>query len=399
MTVYPHPSTPADYRPPPVSGAWADRLAGTVYVVVAVVALAGQSTAAVHWLGWPLLPALGAVGVVELTAVALAARADYRRRLGESAVAASVLSGVVAAFMTGVNWAGHWQLGQQVAAWFFAATTAVGYLVWLLHSAARRRDQLRAQGRLRDTGPEYGWWQWARHPVITRRAQALALRHPDLGLYGSLDRAADDQRRERRNRALSRALRRQVRRAAGRNRARIAELTYDMNEIAARLAAGADYDGLTALVAAGLKPERLAAASGDRPAGATTPATTGPEPEPTTPPPAEATTDGDQDAQVLPYRQASTRRRTQPTTRRATTPSTPTVDELVDTLCREHCTPDHPATIGRPTALKTLRRVYGRCAVQRAGAAKDAHADRHATTGDQPGDGDDQESEAAAWAG
>jgi hypothetical protein len=272
--------------------------------------------------------------------------------------------------------------------------------VWLLHSAARRRDQLRAQGRLRDTGPEYGWWQWARHPVITRRARALALRHPDLGLYGSLDRAADDQRRERRNRALSRALRRQVRRAAGRNRARIAELTYDMNEIAARLAAGADYDGLTALVAAGLTPERLAAASGDQPADATTPATTVPVPERTTRPQPEPTTDGDQDAQVLPYRQASTRRQRRATTRRPASPSTPTVDEMATTLCREHCAPDHPVTIGRPTALTTLRRVYGTCSVQRAGAAKDAHTARHATTDDQPGDGDgdgdDMESEAAA---
>lgn len=388
MSVHPHPSTRADYRPPAVSGAWADRLAGTVYVVVAVVALAGQATAATHWTGWPLLPSLGAVGVVELTAVALAARADFRRRLGESAMAASALSGVVAAFMTAVNFAGHWRIGQEIAAWFFASATAFGYLVWLLHSAARRRDQLRAEGRLRDTGPEYGWWQWLRHPVVTRRARALALRDPELGLYGSLDLAADELLRERRNRALARALKGRLRRAVGGRTARIAVRTYDMDEIAARLVAGADYDGLTALIGQDLAPERLAATTSTPEPEPSTPATTQPDPEPTT--------DNGQGAQVLAYRPASTRRPRRPTTRQATTATTPTVDELADTLCRQHCTPDHPVTIGRPTALATLRRVYRTCSVQRAGRAKDAHNARHATTGDQGDRGDDDGEREAA---
>ncbi|HEV2928303.1 MAG TPA: hypothetical protein VGW74_06395, partial [Propionibacteriaceae bacterium] len=114
----PSAATPSGHRPPLVSSKAADRLSAAVYVAVAVIALVGQSLAAVHWLGWPLLTALPAVAGVELTAVALAARADYRRRKGEAAVAARLLSVVVAAFMTAVNFVGHWTIGQPVAAWF-----------------------------------------------------------------------------------------------------------------------------------------------------------------------------------------------------------------------------------------------------------------------------------------
>lgn len=388
----PEPSTPGVHRPPRVNGWWADRVAGTYYVVVAATALYGQANAAVHWLDRSWLPALVAVSVIELAAIVLSARADYRRRLGEAAVAARVLAAVVAAFMTGVNFAGHWLIGQQVAAWFYSASTALGYLIWVLHSAARRRDQLRAEGKLGGTAPEYGATRWICHPRITHRARQLALRNPALGLYGSWDLAVAELRRERRNRALSRALRRRVRSEVDDLTAEIATLTYDMDEIAARLAAGADYDGLTDLIAQDLTPERLAAPKvidGEVvvPVDAYTPDDQEPEPAPST--------DGDQDAQVLPMRPPSTTRRSRPSTRRSSTASTPTVDELADTLCREHCTPDHPAYIGRPTALATLKRVYGSCGLERAREAKDVHNARHASTGDRV-DEDDQESEAVA---
>ena len=45
--------------------------------------------------------------------------------------------------------------------------------------------------------------------------------------------------------------------------AEIATTVYDLDEIAARLAATADYDGLTALIGADLAPGRLLAAEPD----------------------------------------------------------------------------------------------------------------------------------------
>lgn len=370
-----------------MSGQAADRLSAAVYVIVAVVALIGQSRAAVHWLGWPLYQAVPAVAVLELTAVALAARADYRRRKNEAAVAARVLSAVLATFMTAVNFVGHWLIGQHVAAAFFGVATATGYLLWLLNSADRRRDQLLAEGRIPDSAPSYGGWQWLRHPAITRRARALALRDPVLSWHESLRLAEVELRRERRNRALSRALRRRMTAAQDRLTAEIAVLTYDMDEIAARLADRADYDALTDLIAKDLTPERLAAATA--PEVADTPL---PEPVPDDRP----VSGTGQDAQVLPYRRPTARRRSRPASRGA---SDVPLTELVNVLCREHCTPGQPAVIGRPLALTTLKRVYGKCASDRARDAKDAHAARHATTAGDRADGDDLESEAAvAWA-
>src|SRR5205814_776559 len=140
---------------------------------------------------------------------------------------------------------------------FFAGMSALGYLVWLLHSGARRRDQLRATGDLPPVAPVYGWWSWLRHPGLTRRARGLALADPSLGLYGSLTAARSAARTERRQTAIAALLRRKL--AAGRDplAAQIAVTVYDLDEIAVRLAAGADYDGLTGLIAADLNPDRL----------------------------------------------------------------------------------------------------------------------------------------------
>lgn len=257
MNDHPATSHPTTHH---ISGAWADRLAGTVYVCVAAVALVGQSTAAVHWLGWPLLPSVAAVAILEVAAVAVAARADYRRRLGESAVVARLLATGIAAFMCVVNFVGHWMVGQTVAAWFFAMTTLVGYLIWLLHSAARRRDALREAGKLGVTSPEYGTWSWLVRPRVTARARWLALRDPGLGLHGSLDLAAEQLRREQRDRLLARQLRRRLRQHTDRTTARMAALTYDLDAIARGLADQANYGRLAALVGADLDPDRLLAA-------------------------------------------------------------------------------------------------------------------------------------------
>ncbi len=190
-----------------VDGRRVERGLFAFYAVVALIALAGQTGAAVEWLGWPLLFALGAVAAVEFG--------------------------------------------------------GLGYGVWLLHSGARRRDQLRADGNLPPVAPVYGPWQWVRHPWLTRRARALALQDLTLGLYGSLAAARAAVGTERRQAAIAALLRRRL--AAGRDplAAQIAITVYDLDEIAARLAANADYDGLTALIGADLVPARVAGPARD----------------------------------------------------------------------------------------------------------------------------------------
>lgn len=276
-----------------VDGRVANRITGVFYAVVAVIALAGQATAAVRWLGWPLLLAVVAVGAVELGGIALSAYADFRRRLGEPAYAARLLSASVAGFAVLVNWLGH---ADRLQGGFFAGMSALGYAVWLIHAGARRRDQLRADGKLPDTPPVYGVWQWCRQPGLTRRARALALANsavrraeidgkpagtapatPALGLHASLDAARAAVRTERRRAAIATVLRRKLQANTDAVTAEIAVSVYDLDQIAARLAAGADYDGLTALIAADLAPARLAGApplagAGTRRAG--TPQTT-----------------------------------------------------------------------------------------------------------------------------
>lgn len=389
----PSPATPSGHRPPLVSSLAADRLSAAVYVAVAVIALVGQSLAAIHWLGWPLLAALPAVAGVELTAVALAARADYRRRKGEAAVAARLLSAVVAAFMTAVNFVGHWSIGQQVAAWFFAGATALGYLVWLLNSADRRRDQMLAEGKVRVTAPDYGAWQWLRHPWVTAHARQLALRNPSLGLYGSLDAATDRLTRERRNRALARTLRRMARRNVGAKRARAAVRSYDLDAVASRVVAAADLDTLAALLAEDLAPDVLAGRRRPRP-----PVIDGQvvdEPPATLDAEVDSATHGGQDGNVVQMRPAASRSRPVRRGRREAGAATPSVDDLVDTLCREHCK-EGPVQVGYPTASKTLKRVYGRCSTPRARAAKDGHNSRHGFGDDGQAADDDPESDEVA---
>lgn len=248
---------PATAVADPAVGRAANWFGAAFYASVAVLALAGQTGAAMSWLGWPPVFALPAVAVVELGGIALAARADFRRRLGERALAARVLSAAVATFAVTFNWLGH---GDHLAGGFFAGMSGLGYAVWLINSADRRRDQLRAERKLAPTPPAYGLAQWLRHPWITRRARALAKADAGLGLYGSLVKAQTQLRTERRNAALARALRRRIAAAVDPTMAEIAVLTYDLDEIAARLRATADYDGLTGLLAADLTADRVAAA-------------------------------------------------------------------------------------------------------------------------------------------
>ncbi|MFF5233828.1 hypothetical protein [Dactylosporangium sp. NPDC000521] len=226
------------------------------YFVVLLVALAGQVSGAVEALGIPLLWAVPAVGALELGGIVVLANADVRRRLGERATASRVLSAAIAGFAVAFNWLAH---ENKLLAGFFAGMSALGYLVWLMHTENQRRDRLRATGDLPPTTPAYEVvGHWIRHPWITLRAKNLAKADDRLGLYTSLAAARAEKRKEVRTKAIAKVLHRKIRAAVDPTTADIAVAVYDLDEIAVRLADGADYDGLTALIAADLAPARLA---------------------------------------------------------------------------------------------------------------------------------------------
>ncbi len=230
------------------------------YVVVLLVALAGQVSGAVEALHIPIAAAVPAVGALELGGIVVLANADVRRRLGERAVASRVLSAAIAAGAVAFNWLAH---ANHLLGAFFAGMSALGYLVWLMHTENQRRDRLRVKGDLPPTSPAYEMvGHWLRHPWLTQRAKGMAKADPRLGLYESLAAARAEVRRERRQAAISKVLHRKIRAAVDPKTADIAIAVYDLDEIATRLADGADYDGLTALIAADLAPSRLGLALG-----------------------------------------------------------------------------------------------------------------------------------------
>jgi hypothetical protein len=225
------------------------------YAVVLVVALAGQVIGAHQSLGIPVVFAIPAVAALELGGIVVLSNADVRRRLGERANASRLLSAAIAAGAVAFNLATH---DNRLLAAFFAGMSALGYLVWLMHTENQRRDRLRATGDLPPTTPAYEVvGHWLRHPLLTLRAKALAKANPGLGLYGSLNAAYTEARRERRRTAIAKVLHRKIRTVVDPLTADIATATYDLDEVATRLAATADYDNLTALIGTDLHPTRL----------------------------------------------------------------------------------------------------------------------------------------------
>ncbi|GAA4472977.1 hypothetical protein GCM10023170_093480 [Phytohabitans houttuyneae] len=255
------------------------RLAYWFYSVAATGAVIGQTWVAVTHAPWPPgVPAIGRVAAVlpfalclELLAMTLSAMADQRMRLGERAYGFRTFSALVAMMAVGILVAGHWPHLYWSAG--FGVLSGSAYALWLLHSAARRRDALRAAGKLADPAPDYGLWRRMRHPIWTARAAELARegrvdvdsgRWRPLGLFESLRAAELATRAEKRRPAIAHAVE-QVIRADQRDprMAEIAVRTLDLDRLAAELAARVNY---------GAWADRLA------------PAITAPAPAPTTPP-------------------------------------------------------------------------------------------------------------------
>jgi len=244
-------------------------LAYTFYGVAVAGAIGGQAWVATEQLPWPVhtppwVPWAVGVGlavVLELLGVVTASMADWRRRLGEEAYGLMAFSGLIATAATATNVLGH-VLGHEknlYAAAGFGLLSASAYVLYLFHSAMRRRDALRGRNAMAPPAPVYGWRQWRAEPEVTRRAKLLAEANPSLGVHGSLTAARAAVRLERRQKAIATALRAKLARSVDPLTATIAVHTYDLDQIAAHLAGEADYDGLTALIAADITPVLLTA--------------------------------------------------------------------------------------------------------------------------------------------
>jgi hypothetical protein len=233
------------------------RLAYWFYGVAAAGAVLGQTWVAVGHLPWgsavPFWVRVAAVLpfalCLELLAMALAALADERMRLGERAYGFRTFSAAVAVVAVGIQVVGHWP--DVYWSGVFGVLSSAAYLLWLLHSAARRRDALRAAGKLADTAPDYGLWRRVRHPVWTARAAELARqgrvdgssgRWRPLGLFESLQAAQLVMADEKRRPAIAGAVEQVVR--ADQRDPRMAEVavrTLDLDRLAAELAGRVDY--------------------------------------------------------------------------------------------------------------------------------------------------------------
>ncbi len=233
------------------------RWAYSFYAVAATGAVIGQTWVALDHLPWPpqvpaavrVLAVLPFALCLELLAMALAAMADERMRLGERAYGLRVFSTGVAVVAVGIQVAGHWP--DLYWSSVFGVLSGSAYALWLLHAAARRRDALRAAGKLATTAPDYGLWRRMRHPIFTARAAEAARegrRDPDtgmwrpLGLYESLRVAELAIGDEKRRPAVAHAVE-QVVRADQRDphMADVAIRTLDLDRLAAELAARVDY--------------------------------------------------------------------------------------------------------------------------------------------------------------
>ena len=231
------------------------------YAAVLIVALYGTVTGAVAAFDLPWWIAIGGIFALELGGVTFLSNADVRRRLGEHAAASRLLGGIIAATAAAFNVVTH---GDHLLGGFYAMMSLLGFVSWWVDVENKRRDRLRARGLLPSPTPRYELWaHWIRHPMITAQARSLAKAYPQLGLYGSLEAASIVRREHQRDAALAHVLRTRIRTVAGKKMAEIAVLTYDIDQVARRLRAAADYDGLTALLANELTAEHLLHAHDD----------------------------------------------------------------------------------------------------------------------------------------
>ena len=245
----------------PLTGA--DKVAYAFYATAATAALVGQVWAGVTHIPWPdegfspflrIALVTPAVAVIELGGVATAALADLRRRKGEQAYAYRAMSLFAALVALVFNVVGHWRPEERFLAFGFGGLSAFAYVLWLIHSSARRRDALRKAGQMATTGPVYGVIQWAREPKVTWLARSLALEH-GYGLYESLRAAREQVRNKARRDAIAGTVAEYIRSEHQDERlAKIAETTYDPDRLAGMLEERINYEVVTSKLTRAISP-------------------------------------------------------------------------------------------------------------------------------------------------
>ncbi|MFI5711434.1 hypothetical protein [Kribbella sp. NPDC051620] len=245
----------------PLTGA--DKVAYAFYATAATAALVGQVWAGVTHIPWPdegfspflkIALVTPAVAVIELGGVATAALADLRRRKGEQAYAYRAMSLFAAIVALVFNVVGHWRPEERFLAFGFGGLSAFAYVLWLIHSSARRRDALRKAGQMATTGPVYGVVQWVREPKVTWAARSIALEH-GLGLYESIRAARVQRRNNARRDAIAGTVAEYIRSEHQDERlAKIAETTYDADRLAGMLEDRINYEVITNKLTLAISP-------------------------------------------------------------------------------------------------------------------------------------------------
>jgi hypothetical protein len=262
--------SPSKLRLPKPDGGPAERAAWAFYTLAALGSTIGQIWVGVDVPPWPAampvwlraVMVLPFAVVLDLGGVVCSAFADTRQRKGEGAYGWRILSAAAVCLGVGINIVGHATV--PYLAVVFGGLGVFAYAVWLLHSAARRRDALRADHKLADTAPVYGWSQWRREPEVTRRAKNLALEY-GYSMFESLAEARIQLRNERRHAALAAHIETDIKaRHDDKIKAAIAVTTMDIGAIAAKLMALSDSDGWARSINAGLAPPPLPPAPAGR---------------------------------------------------------------------------------------------------------------------------------------
>jgi hypothetical protein len=253
--------TPPDHpRHPRRHAAAAESAAWLFYIIAAIGSTAGQVWVGITTPPWPPaiawwvrgLLVLPFAAVIDLGGVVTSAFADWRQRLGETAYGWRALSACTVSIAVAINLIGHHD--NPYLAVVFAGLGVFAYSIWLGHAGARRRDALRAAGKLADTAPDYGIAQKLREPAVTRCAETLAVQHGH-DLHTSLTLARQQLREETRNAAVAKHVATLIR-AQHKDPvlADIAATTLDIDAVAAELTAQADVTGWARTIGANLTP-------------------------------------------------------------------------------------------------------------------------------------------------
>jgi hypothetical protein len=255
---------PATTGDDPAMGKTAERAAWAFYLIAALGSSIGQIWVGVDVAPWPdamptwlrVAAVLPFAVVIDLGGVVCSAFADTRQRLGETAYGWRILSAASVILGVGINIVGH--AGVPYLAVVFGGLGAFAYSVWLLHSAARRRDALRKSGKLTGTPPAYGLAQWWREPAATRRAKTLALAY-GYKIHESLIEARQQLRTEARRAALAKHIEAKIRsrHKADPILASIAATTTPVDDVADALMAMIDTKGWARVIAAEIQPPHI----------------------------------------------------------------------------------------------------------------------------------------------